>query len=826
VKHFFLGLYTSQIWATLPSLVVIFILLFLSTFVQARTIALVYDDSGSMLKNDRWIYANYATQVLAASLRVDDELVSLRMNNGLVRHKSPARIKGWDSPAAGAKTPYTAVEKAMQVIRSAPVNAGTKTVQADEKNWLIITTDGDFDRTATAASVREFFRQTKGQVEVVFLLIGDAVRQTASLWKNISPDQVQIFQVRSGGTDLIAKMNQIATLVAGRDNQEPDGIIRSGRQVRFTSPFPIRRITLLMQQGVNRAVLPNLQKVDFTDAKGTSSVKFTTKEIESRTGKILKVPQKAKVIHCRNNGVTPAGSFTLTFSNQIEQLPLQVLVEAAVDLSVSLYDIKGDKIIPSNGEFAVCDGDPLQIGVKLLLPNSNIPLQLSVVDRNKISVKSLMAGKTSILTYQKGVEEFRSQAKKIDQGVRTLAIEARSPGYFFLKSNVYALRGLPCRRQGVLSFPRTEWKLPYTFSESLEPASASVSLAVSMKRRPYEGPERVDRLYIDGLPRGVELTVNDQHISFKQPVIELPLLKDGQQLKIQIARNREYTAEKPVTVTLRLDSGSWIEWGAPITFQLVPQPRDVFLEVTPLQWAAPVTKMDEQPPVALRLIIDGIPVTAEEFKMWTLTDDHDGYFSLKLKRDDEKTGYTATLRNFFFSPVWTTVGDFSADFTLKGPFPLETSISHVPIHIQWVPWWERARNTVLFFLGLFAFLWWLKRILTKNRFSRSGYVEHFSRVSRRKTPSTTEYLTGNLLLSWVLPTKVEKKFVDGIQFKAGSSESHILIASGQLDNKAKISGLTLETWGSDATQKDQPLNNNDELIISGQRKTEVYRYVK
>lgn len=66
---------------------------------HARTIALVYDDSGSMQGKDKWVYANYAAQSLIALLQQDDEFYVVKMSNPKnlknlnIRHQKKECIK-------------------------------------------------------------------------------------------------------------------------------------------------------------------------------------------------------------------------------------------------------------------------------------------------------------------------------------------------------------------------------------------------------------------------------------------------------------------------------------------------------------------------------------------------------------------------------------------------------------------------------------------------------------------------------------------------------------------------------------------------------------
>lgn len=53
----------------------IILLIFSSNLTFSRTISVVYDDSGSMKKNDKWVYANYAFQTLISLLDKKDKVL-------------------------------------------------------------------------------------------------------------------------------------------------------------------------------------------------------------------------------------------------------------------------------------------------------------------------------------------------------------------------------------------------------------------------------------------------------------------------------------------------------------------------------------------------------------------------------------------------------------------------------------------------------------------------------------------------------------------------------------------------------------------------------
>lgn len=818
----------------LPSFFVPSLLLFLSLIFQpqpaeSRTIALVYDDSGSMRTRDSWIYANYATQVLSASLREDDNFVVIRMNAGMAGDTTPQSIKTWPEPTPNDPTPYASVEQAMQVILGEPSISQQTLGRSDEKNWLIIATDGEFKDVSNASTIRSFFNQVKGQVEVVFLLIGNVKKDTVNLWSSQSPDQVQVFQVSSSNTgqDLINKMTEIAALIAGRDNREPAGLHKSGSRITLNSPYPLRRISLLMQQPDSKSSLPDLTGVNLSGATN-QSVQFKTEIAESRTGTFVPSPMKARIIHSSNTRILPPGDFTLEFNASIHQVPVQVLLETAVDLQVSLHDEQGVKLQPDNGVYRFCDSDQLQVGVVFVSQDNANPLELSPADLRNIQVTKLIHRQTETLKYDEGSRQFRSTLQKIGPHQKTMAVEAQSPGYFFLKSNVFNLESIACNRDGAISPANNQISLPYTFSDEPQLADTSTTLTVRFKSGPYVGPERQDRLRVEGLPRGVELHVDGSVITRDTPQIQLPTLTDGQRLQLRLARSRDFKADQPQEILLKFDSGRWITWENPPALSLVPQPRRIEVETQPALWQAQVTRMNDHPPVGLQFLVDGAPVSAEEFKYWQVKENHQGRFSTAITRDESDRTFSVKPGKYWYSPLWTEVGEHNMAITLSSPFPLENQEIEVPLHILWASWWERARNTVYFLLALWAFLWWLKRILQKNRFDRGAYIHYESREGQRKTMEDTVFLAENILVSWLIPTKTEKAVVHGISLKAGSSKDHIFITKGQLDENARVGGSSLKyLFNNDQlSEKDVRLMRNDALELSSGKRTVVYQYTR
>lgn len=166
------------------------------TYIPSRTINLVYDDSGSMLRIDgtqtcvdTWCQAKYAMEVVASMLDERDELNIYYMSDYVSGGDHPPRLRLHGSRDAAtvaanvaqihntithaSNTPFASVKKAYADIRQS---------QADE-NWLVVLTDGEFeDGKFTSRQVEEAYQQFTrgGRVKVMMLAMGGNAAQIKS----------------------------------------------------------------------------------------------------------------------------------------------------------------------------------------------------------------------------------------------------------------------------------------------------------------------------------------------------------------------------------------------------------------------------------------------------------------------------------------------------------------------------------------------------------------------------------------------------------------------------------------------------------------------
>lgn len=333
----------------------LFICLPLSAFAKGeeakeRVVSLVYDDSGSMRNNDRWKYANYALQSLVALLDEKDKFSYVPMskpndplNISLTKDKRQTEIEGIGAWKTYLNTPFSAVETAMQSIK--------KEADIDGKRefWLIVLTDGAFndlekDKVGGKEQILWKLAQFKKEMDAKKISLhpvlitmeedlGQQEKEQLNTFKEIWKKEINGVTMPSSGEDGIVKsVNQVAALVANRDPfSSVESIVKTkvlGKRVEITTPFPLKRMTLVRQS-------PSLPDYQVTQI---------SKPLQLQSSFSIHAPGEAKLfgnivhISTENEEVIKPGTYTIEVDQDIEKEGLQVLVEPALNYTVSTYD--------------------------------------------------------------------------------------------------------------------------------------------------------------------------------------------------------------------------------------------------------------------------------------------------------------------------------------------------------------------------------------------------------------------------------------------------------------------------------------------------------
>jgi len=363
----------------------LFICLPLSAFAKGeeakeRVVSLVYDDSGSMRNNDRWKYANYALQSLVALLDEKDKFSYVPMskpneplNISLTKDKRQTEIEGIGAWKTYLNTPFSAVETAMQSIK--------KEADIDGKRefWLIVLTDGAFndlekDKVGGKEQILQKLAQFKKEMDAKKISLhpvlitmeedlGQQEKEQLNTFKEIWKKEIDGVTMPSNGEDGIVKsVNQVAALVANRDPfSSVESIVKTkvvGKRVEITTPFPLKRMTLVRQS-------PSLPDYQVTQI---------SKPLQLQSSFSIHAPGEAKLfgnivhISTENEEVIKPGTYTIEVDQDIEKEGLQVLVEPALNYTVSTYakDDSSQKNVEKmyEGVTAVIEAKPTELPVQ------------------------------------------------------------------------------------------------------------------------------------------------------------------------------------------------------------------------------------------------------------------------------------------------------------------------------------------------------------------------------------------------------------------------------------------------------------------------------
>ncbi|MDP7980818.1 vWA domain-containing protein [Bacillus sp. WLY-B-L8] len=344
---------------------------------RQRVVSLVYDDSGSMRNNDRWKYANYALQSLIALLDEKDtfsyvpmshpaEEISVSLGNSK-RQGEIDKIQTWNEQA---NTPFQSVETAIQSMkREVQVNA-------NREFWLIVLTDGAFNElekqdenekkriSETLSKFKKEMEAKKVSLHAVLITmeenLGTQEQTQMNIFKEIWKQQTNgIVLPTSGENGVIHSVNQAAAFIANRDPfSSVEEAVKTnivGNKIEITTPFPLKRITLVDQSS---------QKVPYRIQNIKGSLQLQSKfSIQAPAG--MGLYGGITQIMSKNSAVIEPGAYIVEINQVVSKENMKVLVEPALDYTISTYEKEQKKTTEQfyEGQTAVIEAKPTNIPV-------------------------------------------------------------------------------------------------------------------------------------------------------------------------------------------------------------------------------------------------------------------------------------------------------------------------------------------------------------------------------------------------------------------------------------------------------------------------------
>lgn len=425
----------------------LFLLLYLFfTFVCfSKNIYVVYDDSKSMKKDNRSIYANYAMQTLISLLEKDDNLIITKMSDldNDFRNKMIINLK--DIPKEleffrekivpkSNLTPYKSVSSVVEYMKS---NA-----KQDDINWLIMITDGNFEDGNPIPELEKIKEDissliAENDVRPIFLLIGSNKKELdkyeeqsgVEIWKEIfgQGEYPKIYK-SVGQHDIIEKMEEIAQLLTNKSSKKEEKNYKiDGNDIKFLSLFPLKKVIILNQKDKDG----KLQEID--------NVKIGDKEeklIEVYTPKkaTKNVDLYANVIHINvEKGNKDIEELRISFKDGVPS-NIKIFPEVAGEFEVKITDINGKELDGRVLKMAPED----EIKVYGFLKNANDKEPMKYIDGTQVYIN--YGGKRIDLEYNPKTKQYEKSIK-IEKGKKSIDAVAEFDGYFFYQSDIYIING-------------------------------------------------------------------------------------------------------------------------------------------------------------------------------------------------------------------------------------------------------------------------------------------------------------------------------------------------------------------------------------------------
>lgn len=407
----------------------------------SKNIYVVFDDSLSMKKDSRDIYANYSLQILTSLLSEYDNLTITRMSDTKddFRNKTIVNLKDINNElkyfeknlnAKSQVTPYRSIETIIDYI--------DKTSSKDEPNWLIVITDGEFEDGKEIPNLERIKKSISKSVQTnnlkpIFLLIGSNQNELKKyedqkgieIWKEAfgEGEFPKIFKA-ANQKDIVVKMREIAQLLTSKSSKNSNDIYKiENNRLEFNSLFPLSKIIFLDQKEENNKV-NNLTKI-YVDG---NEVKIDKQYKPFKNNG--KVNLEANVIHIEGNN----NNIILEFKDNITK-DIKVLPEVSAKFKVILIDEDGKEL--NNGLLEIPSENEFKIVGKLFKGETSE--MLGYVDGTDVTVN--YGNKKIALKYNPENKLYEGKLT-IEKGRKSIDGSAEFPGYFYYQSDIYIIDGV------------------------------------------------------------------------------------------------------------------------------------------------------------------------------------------------------------------------------------------------------------------------------------------------------------------------------------------------------------------------------------------------
>ena len=324
-----------------------------------KVISIVYDDSGSMLSEDKIANANYALQTLAALTDQEDELLITYMSdweNGAVKvdlnniDQAVDKIRKKDN--TGGDTPLESVETAADALMQ------VKDTDPETQYCLIVLSDGMMSRTTEKKGPKDIQKLLEDlsqrqmpngtQMQISYMAIGNGA---------VEVDDSKIAGADSykapTSKDIMSVLSEISDKIAGRIRVDDADIkVVDDQTISVNSKLPLSSISILSQG--KKSVVDSAS----TDSQKKLNINRNVSLNSPDYAKGKKLSGSVAVIDGDGDSI-PAGKYTIRFSKPIDPDNLVIMYLPAVKIRIDIS--KDGKVVKNPAKLK--NGDEIDISI-------------------------------------------------------------------------------------------------------------------------------------------------------------------------------------------------------------------------------------------------------------------------------------------------------------------------------------------------------------------------------------------------------------------------------------------------------------------------------
>lgn len=414
-----------------------------STPVRSRRIvSVMYDDSGSMT-GDTWISANYAMQAFTAMLNKEDTLyISYMSENGpddgidditrtIDLNNPQTEVDSIRSHNEQGWTPLNTLKNSFSAL------TGENDTNPNTEYWLVAFTDGDFNgvKTSEVTTLLKTYAETEmpngTKAKIFFMTIPDGVHNIDEYTPSDSGmSNIDIRKAKSM-SDVTENIFSVAAEISGRyrvtgnDLSMPDS-----KTITVSADLPLFNIGVLTQNSDVKVESITYNKEKSIPIKSDVSIKAPGKEIlavsdsDILSDEALNMQGRA-VIAGQNNNTLPAGKYTISFSDSLNESDAAILLEPAVELRIQLFK----------------DGSPVDDSYEVTENETGLSVHAALYEygsNNEVLPSMMPDGVIFSITHSENGAEIESDDSlsldtlTVTSGENTIIASASLPGFFNL----------------------------------------------------------------------------------------------------------------------------------------------------------------------------------------------------------------------------------------------------------------------------------------------------------------------------------------------------------------------------------------------------------